>query len=101
MEPTIEDVRYPFGGLVWPVRIIEHPDEQDDVLVGHPECPDHGPQHIQRTLVSTVMLFCLKCGRGGPFMGDDMDEVSADVGRWALAEYRHRMDEFSVDTQFG
>jgi hypothetical protein len=101
MEPKEEDVRYPFGGLVWPIRIILDPEETDDVIVGQPECPDHGPGHIQRTLVSTIMLYCLKCGRGGPFMGDDMDDVSADVGRWALAEYYGKMDGTTLDTQFG
>jgi hypothetical protein len=89
MESTVEDVIYRFGGLVWPVHIIDRQGEPEDVTVGHPECPDHGPHHIQRSLGSTIMLLCTECGKGGPFMGDDMDQVSADVGRWALAELRY------------
>jgi hypothetical protein len=93
METKAEDLRYSFGGLVWPIRIVDHPKEPEDVIVGQPECPDHGPEHIQRTLGSTIMLYCTKCGQGGPFMGDDMEAVSDDVGRWALAEHRYSIDE--------
>jgi hypothetical protein len=87
METGMLELRYPFGGLIWPVRIVEYSDEPEDVTVGHPECPDHGPEHIQRTLGAAIHLICTKCGQGGPFMGDDMDAVSDDVGRWALAEH--------------
>ncbi len=96
MASTVEELRYPFGGLIWPVRIIDHPDEMEEVKVGHPECPDHGPDHIHRSIGSTITMVCTKCGQGGPFMGDDMDAVSDDVGRWALAENRYG-DEGSDD----
>ena len=89
----MEELRYPFGGLIWPVRIIDHPDDPEEVVVGQPESPDHGPEHILRSLGTTITLFCTECGQGGPFMGDDMDAVSEDVGRWALAEHRYEITD--------
>ncbi|UCC92437.1 MAG: hypothetical protein JSW25_07115 [Thermoplasmata archaeon] len=93
MAARLDDIRYSFGGLEWPVRLIVHEDRPEEAIVGHPECPDHGPDVIDRSLGTTVHLVCSECGRGGPFMGDDMDEVRSDVGRWAIAEHLYADDD--------